>query len=163
MRSLGQLPHNLQLAVLEALVLQHLLDRDSLPGSNDLGLEDNAKGAIADDTLGTVGDVLVGEEMDGDVGHDARRECVGLVGFVRIWIFRDLWFRALVLGPWGAPRPSLSLGGAVGLSQTLPGALWGAHTASEDTDPRQWTVVAALARTATRLRSPGLDSFQSSP
>ena len=42
-------PHDLQLAVLEALVLQHLLDRHHLPSLHQLRLVHHAEAAVADD------------------------------------------------------------------------------------------------------------------
>ena len=42
---------HLQLAVLEALVLQHALDRDNLARLGNLGLKDDAERAIANDLV----------------------------------------------------------------------------------------------------------------
>ena len=54
MRILDQLPHDLQLSILEALVLQDLLDRDNFPRLDDCRLEDYSEGSVPDDPLGAV-------------------------------------------------------------------------------------------------------------
>lgn len=54
MRILDKLSHYLKLAVLESLILQHLLDGNDLPGLNDGGLEDDAEGPVAYDSFGGV-------------------------------------------------------------------------------------------------------------
>jgi hypothetical protein len=48
-----------QAAYLEALVLQHALDGRILAAGRQLGLEDDAKGAVADNLALRVGKVLV--------------------------------------------------------------------------------------------------------
>ena len=52
--------HHRQLAVLEAAVLEHLLDRDRLARLEAGGLEDDAKGAVADDARGGEGEGRAG-------------------------------------------------------------------------------------------------------
>ena len=54
MRILDELPHDLQLAILEPLVLQDLLDGHDLPRLHYGRLEDDAERPVADDALGGV-------------------------------------------------------------------------------------------------------------
>mmetsp|Transcript_5510 Transcript_5510/g.12451 ORF Transcript_5510/g.12451 Transcript_5510/m.12451 type:complete len:308 (+) Transcript_5510:1098-2021(+) len=53
-----QLPHDLQLPILEPLVLQYLLDGHYLPRLDDARLEDHAERSVAYDPLGAVRDRL---------------------------------------------------------------------------------------------------------
>ena len=57
-RILDELPHYLQLPILEPLVLQDLFDRYHLVRFNDLRLEDNPEAPVSDDPFRRVADVF---------------------------------------------------------------------------------------------------------
>lgn len=58
-RILDELPHNLQLPILETLILQHLFNGYNLARLDDLGLKDHAEAAVPDDAFGRVRNVLL--------------------------------------------------------------------------------------------------------
>ena len=53
---------DLELSVLVALVLKHLLDGNSLASFRDRGLEDDSKGPIANNLLSVVSEALLLEK-----------------------------------------------------------------------------------------------------
>mmetsp|Transcript_28366 Transcript_28366/g.66590 ORF Transcript_28366/g.66590 Transcript_28366/m.66590 type:complete len:238 (+) Transcript_28366:1487-2200(+) len=102
MRVLDELPHDLQLPVLEALVLQDLLDGDDLPRLDDGRLEDDAEGAVADDPLGGVRYGLLARAprraARAGGGGPGRRGVGGRGGRRRIWIWIWVWVWVCIRG-----------------------------------------------------------------
>ena len=58
-RVFDQLPHDLQLAILEALVLQDFLDGHDFPRFDNFGFKDDTKGAVPNDTFRRIRYILL--------------------------------------------------------------------------------------------------------
>lgn len=80
MRILDKLPHDLQLAILEPLVLEDLLDGHDLPRLHDGRLEDDAERPVANDALGGVRYGLLPRVARRSAGTDRRRGGTGRRG-----------------------------------------------------------------------------------
>lgn len=76
--------HDLQFAVLVALVLEDLLDGDGLAGFTDGSLKDDAEGAISDDSGGAITDGFLGDSGGGVGGGGGGRTVGGGRGSLRL-------------------------------------------------------------------------------